>query len=127
MCPCRSETLSKQSSTCRTLAPEEIVRGAFVIVLTEVDEFVWVPCYEELMERRLRPLRVRWIAPCIEPLEVVDVCLPLVVARTVQGELRCLDVRRHGLAELPRKAGRRLVERMREAARKAEKAARKQR
>ena len=52
----------------------------------------------------------------IEPFEVVDVCLPLIVVRSVGGRVVCLDARRHALARLPDKAGRRLVARMRKAA-----------
>jgi hypothetical protein len=121
--PLRSDLVTKLNRTCRPLAPEDIVRGQHVIVLAELDEF-FVPCLDDaLCGGKFEVARVRSLPVCLEPLEVVAICLPLVVARSVHGELRYLDVRRHNLGQLPKKAGRRLVRRLRDVTRKAKRSA----
>lgn len=111
------------SSTCRMLAPEDIVRGMYVVVLGELDELVMLPCFEDAVRGRATKLRVEWMSPSLEPLEVVDACLPLVMVRTLRDEVSFLDARRHRLARLPGKVGRRLTRRARRSIEKAERAA----
>lgn len=89
-------------TVARPLAPEEIRRGQFVCLLAEVDEYL--PCiylHEEPGLRKVELLRVQSL-PCGEaqPLEVVAVCLPFVLAAKPDGEARTFDVRRHRLARV---------------------------
>jgi len=80
----------------RPLAAEDLARGDFVAVLSEVHEFpsfFWC-CDTELMPPH-EPVRVQWRSPEGGlPLKVVDLCLPYVFAKDPCGTHRTLDLGR---------------------------------
>lgn len=95
-------TTGSRRTVARPLATEDIRRGQFVCLLAEVDEFL--PCiylHEEPGLRKVELLRVQSL-PCGEaqPLKVVAVCLPFVLAAKPDGAARTFDVRRHRLARV---------------------------
>ena len=61
----------------------------------------------------VEPVRVTWVwCGDVAPLEVIEVYLPLILARRPCGEVTTLDIRRQRLARVPGKTARRAVRRL---------------
>ncbi len=93
------------------LAPEDIRPGDFVSLLHVVSECVPFFCIEDVQFRQIEPVRITHMPRSIEPMEVVEVCLPFVLVRKVDGEHATLDVRRHKLARLSQRFGKKSFKR----------------
>ena len=85
------------NTIARPLAPEDIAPRTYVVILTEINEYVHFEC-------GLRPgvavSRAELINEDPVPLEVLGVCLPLVTVRKPNGRAQLIDVRRHRLARI---------------------------
>jgi hypothetical protein len=102
----------KKSSLASPIAPEDIQRGQYVAILHVIEQYF--PCCFD--QARTDPVSIRWRPRFqIQPLEVVDVCLPFVTVRKPAGSVITLDVRRHELARLDDAYARRVVKRLRAA------------
>jgi hypothetical protein len=96
-----------EATLAKVLAPEDVRVGDYVALLhvvCEMPSFWWRDGINAT--RPEVPVRIPLM---VEnggvPLEVRSVCLPFVLVKSPAGELRNLDVRRHGLARLdPRHA-----------------------
>lgn len=97
-----SSTNQQNSTLAKPVAPEDLRRGDYVAVLTEVVElpsFLWgceshtLPP-DEPVTIRYRPLESG------RPLKVRQVCLPFVLVRLPCGHTRTLDIRSCTLARL---------------------------
>lgn len=85
----------------RALAPEDVRRGLYVAVLAEVWQFVLVPCDSALSHRpAVHDVALRPWLDAVEPLKVVDVCMPFAAARRPDRTTTVLDLRRLRLARL---------------------------
>jgi len=90
-----------ESSTARTLAPEDIRKSMFVAVASILDEWVLPASDCTGKDPRAVVARVRLLPSCdIEPLRVKSVCLPFVLVVTPAGTAKLLDVRQHELVAL---------------------------
>jgi len=97
----------------RSVAPEDLEVGSYVILLYELCEHAmpcrgeYAPCAEPTV------IRLRWLphddAP---PFKVVDIALPFVMVKKPDSGTRMLDVRRHTLAMLPPTFARRVFRAM---------------
>ena len=89
-------------TVARPIAPEDIVPGATVAVLSATVECMpyWAiesPCDID----RVRTLRWSYVPKAAgRPLKVLSVCLPFVYVATMKGGAATLDVRRCSLVEL---------------------------
>ncbi len=108
----------EQTTISQPLAPEDIRPGDYVSLLHVVSEFVPFFCIEDLDFRRVEPVRVTRMPWTIEPMEVVEVCLPFVLVRRPDGKHETLDVRRHGIARLSQRFGKRAFKRFKAQSRK---------
>ncbi len=99
------------SNLVRQLAPEEIKPGAYVIVLDEVLEYL--PCCFDGILPPSEPVKIRWLPRDPEPLEVLSTCMPYVFARRPDRVVVTLDVRRHKLGRLDKRALKSVLKRMR--------------
>lgn len=105
------------TSIAKPLAPEDIVEGDHVAVLSVTTQHLNLAAFfgcEEPWNRRPDVLRIRWL-PTDElgsPMRVVRVCLPFVLVELLDGKSRTLDTRQVQLARLcedfAKKAGKRL-------------------
>ncbi len=89
------------SSIAASIAPEDLRRGDFVAVLSEVVElpsFLWTDtlssCRDELVRVRRLPTEGR------APLKVKAICLPFVFVKSPSGQFRTIDVRLARLVRL---------------------------
>jgi hypothetical protein len=101
---------SKKPSLASSIAPEDIRRGHYVAVLHVIDQYF--PCCFD--RAGTGPVNIRWRPRFqVQPLKVIDVCLPFVTAERADGSVITLDVRRHELARLDDAYARRVVKRLR--------------
>lgn len=84
-------------TTARALAPEDISPRTYVVVLSNINEFIRYDCDSPSGPR---VGRAAFVNRRPVPLEVLSVCLPLVLVRRPSGRVAMLDVRRHRLARL---------------------------
>lgn len=112
--------MNTESLTSQALAPEDIGPGDYVCVLHTITEHL--PLYmllESAPCARAEPVRLSWLSEDgAAPMKVVDVCLPLVLVRGVDGKHRTMDVRRCRLARLSPGFGKRVFKRLRREARR---------
>ena len=105
--------MSRDLTTARALAAEDIRPGDYVSVLHVVTEhFPWW-CDDEAwrtVEMR-RLLWMPWEEPA--PMKVVEVCLPFVIVRRVDGTHRMIDTRRYRLARVSTRFGKQAFIRLR--------------
>ncbi|MFH1746191.1 MAG: hypothetical protein ABIG44_04020 [Planctomycetota bacterium] len=98
----------------RALAPEEIRPGYYVAVLYVIGEYFSCAALEDAGWRNVEPVRVRMLPWYAEhPMKVIEVCLPFVLVKEADGDYRTLDVRKHRLARVTRRFGRKASERVR--------------
>jgi hypothetical protein len=110
--------MNDQIEMARAVAPEDIRPGEYVTVLHVVCECMPPPW--ERPDGSSRPARILLLpGNNSAPMEVLDVCLPLVLVKTARGKRRLVDVRRYRLARVPEPFGRRVFEEI-EAQQKAE-------
>lgn len=114
--PDRTEGSSARPvSAARSLAPEDIRPDQYVAVTHVVAQFLW-PFSCDGADWRLPEVRkVLWM-PYTQrgPLKIVEVCLPFVLARQVDGKHRVLDTRTCRLAKLSERFGRRVFRRLKD-------------
>jgi hypothetical protein len=84
-------------------APEDLRRGDFVAVLSEILElpsFLW--CDVSARERG-ELVRIRWLPTHDRrPLKIKQICLPFVFVKTPSGTFQTIDIRLTHLARLDR-------------------------
>jgi hypothetical protein len=101
---------NRKPSLASSIAPEDIRRGHYVAVLHVIDQYL--PCC--LDRAGTDPVNIRWRPTFkVQPLRVIDVCLPFVTALKAGGSVITLDVRRYELARLDDAYARRVVKRLR--------------
>jgi hypothetical protein len=98
--------MEEKLTISKPLAPEDIQPGTYIAVLAEVQEHLPLFFAPDAKYQRIEPLKVSML-PCMcescaggEPLKVLEVCLPFVIAKRPGGDLRTLDTRQHSLARL---------------------------
>lgn len=91
------------SAVAAVTAPEDLRRGDFVAVLSEILElpsFLW--CDVAAGERD-ELVRIRWLTSHEhQPLKVKRICLPFVFVKTPSGTFQTIDIRLTSLAKLDR-------------------------
>jgi len=92
--------MDTQNTTIRTVGPEDLQRGQYVIVTSYLEQ--WEPCslFSTPDPDRTEPSVTRWRNPDPTPMLVVEVCLPYLLVREPSGEHRVLDLHRHRVARL---------------------------
>lgn len=93
----------------QALAPEDIRSGDYVSILHMVGEFL--PCIDESPWRPIEPVRVLLLPWSVSPMKVVEVCLPYVLIRGMDGKHHTLDTRRYRLARVSKEFGRKAFKR----------------
>ena len=105
--PGRGHALAVQGVVDR---PEDIRRGHYVAVLYVIDQYF--PCCFD--HAGTDPVDIRWRPRFqVQPLRVIDVCLPFVTALKADSSVITLDVRRYELARLDDAYARRVVKPLR--------------
>ncbi|HKQ47036.1 MAG TPA: hypothetical protein VJZ71_03075 [Phycisphaerae bacterium] len=98
-----------EKTISQVLAPEDIRAGDYVSILHVLGEFL--PLFFEQPWQPVEPIRVM-LYPCsVQPMKVVEVCLPFVLVRKVNGKHETLDVRQHRLARVSKEFGRKAFKR----------------
>lgn len=98
---------TKHRSTARSLAPEDVRPGQYVIITQVVYEFLpYAYLFEINRSQPIELLRIAYTSPDCKPMRVVDVCLPVVVVKMPTGEHNTLDTRQVRLARVPLRFGR---------------------
>lgn len=88
--------MDTELNTVRSLPPEDIEPGQYVCMLHELDEGLF-SCSE-------RPPRLE-LAYDVQPVRVVEVCLPLVLVVQADKTHRTIDVRKYRLGQVPQAFG----------------------
>ncbi len=98
----KDHVMDQQTNLARRLAPEEINKGMFVAVLSITHEFIPFFCESSSVFERGEPYRMAFLPDeeDARPLKVVAVCLPFVFVKDAHRHHRTLDVRRHRVAEI---------------------------
>lgn len=95
-------TSNTAADLAMTLAPEDVVPGAYVAIArvwVEYPSFWW--CEGGLPLQPSEPVRIECLPPSGgTPLRVEAVCLPFVLVRSPSGESQTLDVRSVRLVKL---------------------------
>jgi hypothetical protein len=109
--PVRSS--QSRTSLSRSLAPEDVRAGRYVAITHVVEQFLWPSPCDGAEWRTPQVREVLW-RPYAQrgPLKVVEVCLPFVLARQVDGKFRVLDTRACRLVELSERFGRQAFSRL---------------
>jgi len=97
------------SPLARSIAAEDLNRGDYVAILSEVTEFPSFLWHDDLgVQSPHVPVRIQWQGRYNEtPLLVKDMCLPFVFVKSAHGRYETLDIRQCQLARLsPRYAER---------------------
>jgi hypothetical protein len=96
-----TDSLSTDTLTAASVAPEDLKRGTFVAILNEVYEFpsfLWCDCVpaerDELVRLRCLP------AQDGVPLRIKSLCLPFVFVKSPFGHYHTIDVRKVQLVRL---------------------------
>ena len=107
--------MTKQPSMARPLAPEDVRPGDYVCVFQVVDEHLPFWClFDSNSWKDPQPVRLRWLpADGDTPLRVIETCVPFLLVEQVDGTHRTLDLRRHRLARVSERFGRRAFKRLR--------------
>jgi hypothetical protein len=98
--------------TARAVAPEDVRRGDYLTVLHQISELLpfWQTHSWDGTVVRVQHLPSR----AAVPVQVVDVCLPLILVRSPRGKAGLVDVRRYRLARVPESFGRCVFEQLAE-------------
>ncbi len=104
--------MSEEKTMSQPLAPEDIRPGDYVSLLHVVSECVPFFCIEDVQFRQIEPVRITHMPRSIEPMEVVEVCLPFVLVRLPDEKHQTLDVRRHRVARLSQRFGKKSFKRL---------------
>lgn len=98
-----------EKTISQALAPEDIRAGDYVSILHVLGEFL--PLFIEQPWQPVEPIRVMLFPCSVQPMKVVEVCLPFVLVRKVNGKHETLDVRQHRLARVSKDFGRKAFKR----------------
>ena len=97
------EATSYESFVARSLAPEDLRRGDYVTVISEIVEwpsFYW-HCDSQVWPPQ-EPIRLRrYSEEGGTPLKIKAICLPFVFVKKPCGGHLTLDIRQHRLVRLP--------------------------
>lgn len=106
--------LTVRTTIARPLAPEDLRVDQYVCVLQVLHEFVPLWCIFEQGWTTPEPVRLSMLPPDGgTPLRIVEVCVPFVLVEQIDGTHQTLDLRRHRLAALSERFGRRAFKRLR--------------
>ena len=90
----------KEIKVARSLAPEDIKAGIYVMQLATYDEYARWPCEPGAS---VQTARVRWVPENDQrPCRVVAVCLPFVLVENEKGDTTMYDTRRTALCRVKR-------------------------
>ena len=101
----------KEKTISQPLAPEDIRAGDFVSLLQVVSEVLPFFFMEDVQYRKVETVKITHLPHSTRPLEVVEVCLPFVLVKGTDGKHETLDVRRHRLARLSQRYGKKAFKR----------------
>jgi len=88
-------------STAACVAPEDLNRGDYIAVLTEIVEFPSFFWHDAVPSERDELVRVRCIpGESGMPLKVKAICLPFVLVKSSLGECETIDIRKVQLVRL---------------------------
>ena len=99
-----------EKTISKALPPEDIRPGDYVSVTHVLGEFL--PCFSEMPWQPVELIRVMMLPWQVQPMKVVEVCLPFVLVRKVSGKHETLDVRRYRLARVSKDFGRKAFKRL---------------
>jgi len=120
----KSQTDSNfQTTVAARIAGEDIHKGDYVTVLTDVVElpsYLWNCSDSELPADE--PVRMRYLPRNAGwPYKVIAVCLPFVYAKTLRGGINVIDTRQQQLVRLDADRSRKVWKRMRKNLKKKQK------
>lgn len=96
-----NRTMIAQTTLARSLAPEDIQVGNFVMVLHRQSQVMMSKCTDsETPEVVVIPVVTRPAYPEL-PAKVIDICLPFVVVRRESKKTEIIDTRSERLARVP--------------------------
>lgn len=98
--------------TIRTVGPEDLQRGQYIIVTSTVDQWDSVLLYTEQGAERTEPRSTLWRNAYPTPLRVVELCLPYVLVKEPDGTHKLLDLHRDRVARLDGTFGRAATKRL---------------
>ena len=119
-----ARTAADQATLARPLAPEDVRRGDYVVLLYEIIEYPsWYWCDDATFAAREEVVRICH-TPRDEPtpLKVRSACLPFVLVAQPCGRQRSLDLRRCRVARLDKRFARTAWKGCRRALKKSKKA-----
>jgi hypothetical protein len=91
------------TSIAASIAPEDLQRGNFVAVLSELVEFPSFFWCDSLPGNRTELVRVRFLPTSSMPLKIEAICLPFVFVKSPLGQRETLDIRRVQLVQLEKR------------------------
>ena len=95
-----SESEKTEIQMARLIAPEDIVRGQYLVIMGEIEEIEPFFCTSDLLEKQSLPIRYERMCGYIEPIRVLAVCVPFILIRYVTGQVRSLDCRQTRFARV---------------------------
>ena len=99
----------KDKILAKLLAPEDIRVGMYVSIHSELGEYLpfSILCGKSQWSNP-EIVRIRWLPSDFEvgPRIVISVCLPYILVKDQDGDLRTLDTRRYGLVRISDSYGR---------------------
>ena len=106
--------MPRELTIARTLPPEDIRPGMYITTLYVVYEFLRCSPGDAAW-RPVTTISTRWLPfeHAGVPLRVVEVCLPFVLVESADGSHGTIDTRRHQLAALSEKFGKRAFKKLR--------------
>ncbi len=100
-----------RTTLCRTLAPEDIMRGQHIAVLNVTNEYV--DCCREGRQGPPEAFRLTFLVPEFTALRVLGVCLPFVLVEDAKEVASTLDTRRVKIALLDEHFAHRAMKKLR--------------
>jgi len=96
----KEQKRKKQLALTRSLAPEDIRVGDYVVVTHDTAQVLLESCLPgatqalQLARVRFIPYRAGW------PYRVVSVCVPFVIVQDFEGDVENLDLRQHSISRV---------------------------
>jgi hypothetical protein len=102
--------MDTKTKPSRVVGPEDVRRGDYVTVTHTMYEYIQDPCVST-PSQEIPIARVTVMSDDAgKAKKIVEVCLPFVLVKDANGKLDSLDLRRHRVAKLTEKYGRRAFE-----------------
>ena len=105
------DTMRDRVRLARPVAPEDLQRGQYVTMLTYTQELVPDMLFGGSFDAP-RVHRVERLPGHALPMRIIDVCLPFVLIKDVEGDTLVLDTRRVRLARITKRFAREAFRRM---------------